>query len=296
VEDMSDPLQAATSNTMLQTNIIANVLYWNVMGCLFSLFVFLFDGVLRMGSGDDGAGTVSIMGYSSFGPMNRLLLVGVFVLLIGWNMFIPFAFVSPAYGIALLLMSLTFLVFSMYLVNEEMKDTSAVNSYPVRKRIVFWVGFAMTVPLVAISMDMLLQRRDWLLNWTVFFSVVVVGLCSLGIEMVQTSFEYASMHAVNSRRSMDPTTLEDKKRIITQTDIYQGRKLQDFCDSKNMVIRVILISTGLLILTACVATFPSFPATPFSNSYTTVIVVAFVLTLPLISLGRHLTEVGCVRV
>jgi hypothetical protein len=27
-----------------------------------------------------------------------------------------------------------------------------------------------------------------------------------------------------------------------------------------------------------------------------VIVVAFVLTLPLISLGRHLTEVGCVRV
>ncbi len=81
-----------------------------------------------------------------------------------------------------------------------------------------------------------------------------------------------------------------------QAEIYQGRKLQDFCDSKNMVIRVILISTGLLILTACVATFPSFPATPFSNSYTTVIVVAFVLTLPLISLGRHLTEVGCVHV
>jgi hypothetical protein len=95
---------------------------------------------------------------------------------------------------------------------------------------------------------------------------------------------------------MNQKATDDQKRIIMQAEIYQGRKLQDFCDSKNMVIRVILISTGLLILTACVATFPSFPATPFSNSYTTVIVVAFVLTLPLISLGRHLTEVGCVHV
>ncbi len=56
----------------------------------------------------------------------------------------------------------------------------------------FWIGYMLSVPLVAQCMDMLLQRRDWLLNWAMFFIVVVLALCSLGVEMIQTSFEYAA--------------------------------------------------------------------------------------------------------
>jgi hypothetical protein len=45
---MYDPMEQRNKMTPQQTNIVLNVLYWNVIGCIFSFFIFLFDGVLGM--------------------------------------------------------------------------------------------------------------------------------------------------------------------------------------------------------------------------------------------------------
>ncbi len=277
---MYDPMLPDTANTLLMTNVVANVLYWNVIGCMFSFFIFLFDGVLRMNDTKDGSGA-TMLGYHEFTQTTIMVIGLVVALLIGWNLFIPFTFITPLYAVGILAMSIFFAVYSMYHVKREWDDIKVDNSYLPRKRHIFWIAYALTVPFVAISMDMLLQRRDWILNWTVFFSVLVVGLCSLGIEMLQSSFEH--------------TVMKNKKtiQITSGGDLFKNSQDMDLlCRRKNMVIRIIMVCTGVIALTACVATFPAFPATPFSNSYMAVILVAFVLTLPLISSGRHLTEVS----
>jgi hypothetical protein len=276
---MYDPMLPDTANTLLMTNVVANVLYWNVMGCMFSFFIFLFDGVLRMDDTKDDMAT--ILGYKEFTQTTNMVIGLVVAILIGWNLFIPFTFITPLYAVGILAMSIFFAVYSMYHVKREWDDIQVKNSYLPRKRHIFWIAYALTVPFVAISMDMLLQRRDWILNWTVFFSVLVVGLCSLGIEMLQSSFEH--------------TVMNRNKRVQGASDVQRTKNSQDMgilCRRKNTVIRIIMVCTGIIVLTACVATFATFPSTPFSNSYMAVILVAFVLTLPLISSGRHLTEVS----
>lgn len=269
---MVDPMFPGAGDTLLHTNIVANVLQWNVIGCTFSLFMFMFEGVLHM-HGENG---VTIMGYESFSGMSQVVMIFLSTVLIGWCLFVPFSFVNATYGCGTFFIPTVFMGYVLYHVMSEQSRIKKNNPYPARKRIVFWTAYTISVPFIAQCMDMLVQRRDWLLNWTIFFSIVVVGLCSIAIEMVQSAYEYAAVNNSNN----------------TDAKPYNAVALRTFCRRKNIVIRLIILCTGLIVLASCLATFPVFPATPFSNAYMTLILVAFLLTLPLVSSARHLVEVS----
>jgi hypothetical protein len=299
VEDMMDPLHPSMKDSLLQTNIAANVLYWNAIGCIFSLFMFFFEGVLRLQKPESGGEAkpgpnkqesqsqtvegannlpVSIMGFTKLKDSTTISILIVASLLILWNLFFTIFFVAAAYAAAIIIVPVIYLCYCLYHLLLEKQGIADKNPYPARKRLIFWIGFTISIPFVAQCINMLLQRRDWILNWTMFSSIAVIGLCSLGIEMVQTSFEYSALHRKTNKTSGGG-------------DEYNEVKLKTFCSRKNMVIRVIMLCTGLLVLTACAANFPSFPSTPFSNVYSILVIVTFILTLPLISSGRHLSMV-----
>jgi magnesium-transporting ATPase (P-type) len=145
----------------------------------------------------------------------------------------------------------------------------------------------LSVPLVVQCMDMLLQRRDWLLNWAMFLIVIVLALCSLGVEMIQTSFEYAAagkeLSTASNGAAVDRG--DQCKQAFTCEDV------TNFHRKKNMVIRIIMACIGVVVLACCTCTFPAFPSTPFSNAYSSLLLVMFLLTMPLISSARHITQV-----
>ncbi len=261
-----------SSLNLYQTNVVANVLYWNVIGCIFSLFMFLFDGAIHVNNTASG---VSIMGLTEFSETAIVVTFVVSVALSSWCVGLTYAFINPLIASALLFIPLGFAAFTFFLALSEKTNIKKKNPpYPARKRLVFWVGYTLAVPFVAQCIDMLLQRRDYLLNTAMFIAVVVVGLCSLAIEMLQTTFEH-------SRRNDDKSN----------PGVGYHVELQIFLLRKNRMIRIIMLCTGVLVVVAFFSTFPVFPSTPFSNAYVTAALVAFILTLPLISSARHLSEV-----
>lgn len=115
-----------------------------------------------------------------------------------------------------------------------------------------------------------------MLNWVVFWGAVVIGLCNMGIDMVQTSFNYTSLVA-------DGNTHADKEII------------RSFMSKKNYIIRMVTLCIALLLLTACMGSFPVFPWVPFSNMYSGMVIVTIIIILPMLSSGRHLVQVGLSR-
>ena len=61
---------------------------------------------------------------------------------------------------------------------------------------------------------------------------------------------------------------------------------------KNMMIKIVMLTTAVVVLLLSATTLPVFPSTGFSNAYYTVLVASAILALPLISPARHLTLVS----
>lgn len=273
------------SLNLWRTNIVATVLYWNAIGCIFSIFAFLFDGYNYMNSVYESqfgvrsvtdAQKFTIMGFGEINDVSIILVVLFSVCITWWGVGLSWVLLPLILSATLFFVPFFFFLFALAMAWMERKNLNdGQTPYPTRKRLVFWVGYTLAVPFVAQCMNMLLQRRDYLMNCTVFVVVAVLGVCSIAIEMVQTIYE----HACSDK------TINAKKQ----------RELQIFYIKKNQMIRVIMFCTGVLVIGVFFCTFPVFPSTPFSNAYTTVALVAFILALPLISSSRHVVEVGSLQ-
>ncbi len=79
---------------------------------------------------------------------------------------------------------------------------------------------------------MLLQRRDWLFNTSVYLSVWAAAMCPLAIEMMQRFFAYAMQ-----LQDVDP----DRKDNNVYDLVILNR-------AKNMMIKVILMKNPSYML------------------------------------------------
>lgn len=252
VEHMSDPLDPDKKGTLHQTNILGNVLYWNVLGCITSLTIFVLD----IAPGQNGEMPSMSMDCSPMMLERVIFAMAFFLGLLSGA--ISYGFVNATYASGLTFIPFVFFLFCSYHVYYE--NDQQVR-YPARKRLVFWIQYILVLPFVVHCMHMLLQRRDVTLNWIVFWASVVVGMCSLGNELLQTYSEYLGPDDDNAK----------------------------FGAKKNMMIRIVMMCIVLLVLQAFLGTFPVFPWVPFSNMYSAMGVAAVIIILPLISTARYLT-------
>ena len=154
-----------------------------------------------------------------------------------------------------------------------------VHPHPIRRSMGFWSSYTAAVPVVATAMNMLLQRRDWMLNIAVILSVWGVGMCPLALEMVHHFYAYVEART-------DVSALDASQQ---QDAIYQCAILHR---GKNMVIKIVMVMTAIVVAMLYVATIPAFQPTVFSNASYAVLVCSALLALPLISPARHLTHVS----
>ena len=130
-------------DTLLATNIPANVICWNAIGCIFSAFLFFFDGVLRTSllphtqSADSSSLSssstgVNLMGYSNLSPSFVITILVLVGLCTTWTIFMPFTFVTPIYAVYIMLAPLGYAVYATYLIIWEKHDSDHLNSYPAR--------------------------------------------------------------------------------------------------------------------------------------------------------------------
>jgi hypothetical protein len=259
IEDMSDPLDPDKKGTLHQTNILGNVLYWNVLGCITSLTILVLDSKKTQ----DGTMQAMVMDCSPMMLERVILAMAFFLGLLSGA--ISYGFVNPTYASGLTLIPFVFFVFCSYHMYYE---ADSYRKYPTRKRLVFWTQYILVLPFVVHCMHMLLQRRDVNLNWIVFWASVVVGMCSLGNELLQTYSEYADAG---------------------------NEEIVKFRAKKNMIIRVVMMCIVILVLQAFLGTFPTFPWVPFSNMYSAMGVAAVIMVLPLISTGRYMGALSQVR-
>lgn len=243
-----------------ETNVAANVLYWNVMGSVMSMFVFLSEGT-RTPTAEEGSRgvTVRIMGVSEFSKWTRVgVMIGTAVG-VGWP-FIPlFLQLQNLYSVGLFLLFIFFMTIACFFVNWDAK-----YQITQRKYMLFWIFYSMAMPFVANAFFMLLQRRDIILNWSLFVLVAAFGLCSFSIEIVQSTYEYM---------------------------IKQGVPEYGFCRKKNMSIKTIMLCQCLMAGLLVLSSLPVFPATTFSNSYQTIVTVFALVAVPLALCGRYLRDV-----
>lgn len=277
---------------VMSTNIVATTLYWNVIGSLVGLFLFLFDGILPVMMQDgEGSKTVRILWWSSISSWVPwgLFVVAMLTLLPAQiaataihHMPASWSAPNPFYAALYWILPVALGILLMWVVTSQQSNPEVyvqtgdqqADPHPIRRSLVYWTGYAMAAPFVANAMNMLLQRRDWLLNEAAFLSVLAAALCPLAIEMMQRFFAYLMS------QEMSPDTEQDVYNYVL---LNRG---------KNMMIKIVMVTTAFVVLLLSLTTLPVFPSTGFSNAYYTVLVASAVLALPLISPARHLTHVS----
>lgn len=156
----------------MTTNIVSTAIYWNIIGSLFSMFIFLFDGVLPVVSGD---GNVSLMGLSCI-PDSVMWTLSAFLYILVGGVSAGFALAAhrmpndwgdtnKLYGFCYVFYPLVFFVITVVVVVFQQRNpeitvlqmgsghagtaAAVVDPYPIRKSMVYWTAYAMVTPFVA---------------------------------------------------------------------------------------------------------------------------------------------------
>jgi hypothetical protein len=275
VEDISDPVTDSTTHAF--TNIVSTVIYWNVVGCITSAFVFYFD-VMSYEPNKNSSSPFSRRPNREESPV--YIFFGIFLFV--WVVFplvIPFFICGTVHSTIMFLVAFFFFFFAAFMHGSgHMKDSIDKNNsrYPARKKIVYWVGYIITVPALVMSCNMLMQRRDTLFNFTTAFMTVCIGLCSLGSEMVYTAYEHFYIsHYTKKRDEMDKLQYEVDSAVL------------NFREQKNAMVKISLFVILILVVGISCTSFPIFASTPFSNAYHAIFVVLpMMLVIPPLVTGR----------
>jgi hypothetical protein len=118
-----------------------------------------------------------------------------------------------------------------------------------------------------------------MLNISVILSVWAVCMCPLALEMVHHFYAY-----VEARTDVSALDASQQQEAVYQCAILHR--------GKNMVIKIVMVMTAIVVAMLYVATIPAFQPTVFSNASYAVLVCSALLALPLISPARHLTHVS----
>ena len=303
---------------ILSTNLISVTLFWNCIGLLVALFLFFFDAVVPIALWTTNRNQAiaqkmpvtpvpTILGVGCCPSSAVLPLFVVFAVII-WALMgalatlahqnakrddtVNFSFAVYYLGVPLgPLVAMSYLIWQqqnnpevsalnrMLYSNGSDNKPADVHPHPIRRSIGFWSSYGTAVPLVATAMNMLLQRRDWMLNISVILSVWAVCMCPLALEMVHHFYAY-----VEARTDVSALGASQQQEAVYQCAILHR--------GKNMVIKIVMVMTAIVVAMLYVATIPAFQPTVFSNASYAVLVCSALLALPLISPARHLTHVS----
>ena len=284
VEDITDPGTDGQSSSSTFTNIVGFVVYWNVISCITSAFVFYFDVMT-----DDPNNYSAAADYSSWA---KVMYFGVlFLVCVLFPLISLFFFCGYAQSTAMLVICIAFFAFaflfhgnSMLFFSTDEIDRNA-SRYPARKKFVYWIGYTLTAPVLLMSCNMLMQRRDVLYNFTTVFMVVCIGLCSLGSEMVYTAYEHFYINQFKKKRGI--TTWPDESLSY---DI--DNAVLNFREQKNAMVKLNLAVILMLVIGIGCTSFPMFVSTPFSNAYAAIFVsLPIMLVIPPLITGRIISLV-----
>lgn len=121
---MVDPLHPSKKNTLHQTNLIVNVLYWNVMGSIMSMCLVSLQMMHERVSDGTTHSPNMLWDYG------MLLLCILFFLL---GMLVPFWVVTPLYASGLLIFALVYLAYCLYHMWSESRHIAVSSQlYPSR--------------------------------------------------------------------------------------------------------------------------------------------------------------------
>lgn len=297
VEDIADPY--TNDNEASFTNIVGVAVFWNVISCITAAFVYYFD-VMAMDKKDEVAtaaaatttgfgkrkgnvesGSVDAAAASAKSTANDAYFFVLSFLGLLWPIISLAFFCGAAQSAVLIAISVIFYAITMVMhgMQGAKQDVDfGYEMYPTRKKIVFWVGYTITTPVVLMACNMLMQRREVMYNFTTVFMVVVVGLCSMASEMIYTGYEhlYITMH-----------TKKDKSQRL-DSDAFD-EQISNYKEQKNAMVKVNLVVTLILIAGIGCTTFPVFSSTPFSNTYSSMFVaLPILLVIPPLITGRIL--------
>ena len=208
----SHPQVEDVKSDLLSTNLVSTAMYWNVLGTLVSLFVFLYDAVLPVMAIRQQNGDATILGMGIKNPLYVWIVAGVvYATLIPAHVYaivvhkMPNAWyaVNPLFAVGYIVFPLVLLVVLLLAVQRQLANPEVtmlqtpalmrdgqqeVDIHPMRKSAIYWIAYAMAAPYVGSAMYMLLQRRDWILNGAMALSVLAAALCPLAIEMMHSFF------------------------------------------------------------------------------------------------------------
>jgi len=268
LEGMEDPLNSH-ENAAGSSNIVANVCMWNGMGCLLSFFLLYFDGLLWMEF--DGPESVSIWGWDR---VNNYVMIPLTIIVLGLctGLFVSVvALTLTQVNIGLFITS--YLIYMtlgvVFLLLEKTNGNTQLNAQrnPVFKMVMIWLHFAFCMPVLATTVNVLLQRRDAIFNAVTVVIVFATGLSFLAIDMIQYSFT---------------------PRNAAKDELGWGGMIP----KKNFLQKSIMSSGGVVVATLCMVSMPIFPSVPFSNAYHFAFVVAAMAMLQLVLPARYLREVS----
>ena len=280
VEEIADPVSDGLSSSSTFTNIVGFVIYWNVISCLTSAFVFYFD-VMTDDPNNDA------VEYSSW---MKMVFFTVLFLLTVWPLTSLFLFCGLAQSLSMLVICMSFFIFAFMFHGNKLSISSSDNldrnasRYPARKKIVYWVGYTLTAPVLLMSCNMLMQRRDALYNFTTVFMVVCIGLCSLGSEMVYTAYEH--FYISQFRKKSDSAFRSNDVAYDIDNAVL------NFREQKNGMVKLNLAVILMLVIGIGCTSFPMFVSTPFSNAYAAIFVsLPIMLVIPPLVTGRIISLV-----
>ena len=209
------------------------------------------------------------MGIGHFSNAAKGVLLVPTILIVGTAIILPAASWGDPMSLIWTLPSvLALTVFcTMYCIGENTALWTMGRSYSTMRAVVIWMGFCAVAPVVANTMNMLVQRRDSMHNSATFYCVLATGLLAISMDLLQGSFE-------------DDLCDECDEKEFHNRSVLNRRK--------NTLVKIMLLVVIVVILMLFGASIGVFMSSSFSNMSYTVLVASALLMLCFVSCFRHL--------
>lgn len=272
VEDLVDPF--TDKNSAMYTNVLTVALYWNVISTISSAFLW-YTETLRMKEKEENNRNA-----------NKFIFFSLTVFAACF--FSMITNTEPIQSAICIVFCGVFFLLALYLrmdSSQELTDISRTTHLDLNQKILFWIGYTMTLPVLVLGANMLAQRRDWFYNIQMIMMAAGIGIAAFAAEFVYSAATDILFQKSDSEEKKEESTfLLNKAAIILRNSETEMRE-------KNDIISDILMGILFQVFVMWCAEFPTFPANTFSNAKrSTCIVVPLLLLLPIFQCTRLLVK------
>lgn len=269
VEDLVDPFKDKSS--AMYTNVLSVALYWNVMSTISSVFlVYASDCQKHINNSSKFK-----IRFEMFAIISGIAWAASFMsFVINMEGTQSVLCIVPASVFLLLVYYIAY--WCKYSTMDD-EEVPAVKMIDFVCKVVFWVGYTMSVPVVMLGSNMLAQRRDWFYN-----TQTVLMTTGIGIGMCAAEFAYSAaterLHAITKNKDSSMNLLS-AGTVLMNSDSERRQKNDIIFDIMSCII--------LQMFVMWCGEFPTFPRTTFSNArQCSCVCMALLMLLPVVQTVR----------